>query len=105
LKLDDHERIALCKFRCGNHNLPISERRYLPGQNIKICNLCNLQEQGDEFHYILKCPFFMNSRRMYVKNYYYTRPNCLKFNQLFNTRNIKEQRNLAKMVKKIMSHF
>ena len=104
-KLDDYDRMTLCKFRCGNHNLPISDRRYLPFQNPKLCNLCQLQEQGDEYHYILKCPFFMETRRMYVKRYYYTRPNCLKFNQLFSSNNIKELRNLAKLVKNILSHF
>jgi hypothetical protein len=106
LKLDAVERINLCKFRCGNHKLPVSDSRYQHNPtNTKRCTLCHLNEQGDEFHYVLVCPILHDSRKNLLKKYYYTRPNVLKLNQLFNVENVKELSNLAKFVKMIMSLF
>jgi hypothetical protein len=41
----------------SNHKLPIEHGRWnnIPRENRK-CNSCNLEEIGDEFHYILNCP-------------------------------------------------
>jgi hypothetical protein len=49
--------VTLCKFRTTNHKLPIEHGRWnnIPHENRK-CNLCNLEEIGDEFHYISNCP-------------------------------------------------
>ena len=53
----------LCKFRTTNHKLPIEQGRWnnTPRENRK-CNLCNLEEIGDAFHYILNCPYFKQYR-------------------------------------------
>ena len=52
--------IPLCKFRCRNHKLPVEKFR---GQKFKILHLCHIHEVGDEFHYVLKCPFFAEQSR------------------------------------------
>ena len=76
----------LARFRTGNHRFPCETGRY---QNVEYaerkCTLCNLEDVGDEMHYLLICPFFQNERRMYIKKYYYSRPNTLKFKQLLST--------------------
>ena len=105
LKLDVVERITLCKFRCGNHKLPIATCRYLPDQVSQLCTLCNLQVQGDEFHYLLVCPFFSETRRHYIKRYFSRRPNVIKFHQLFSSKSIKTLKNLSRFCKIIMLKF
>ena len=100
LKLEVGDRISLCKFRCGNHKLPVAKCRYLSDQPMEMCPLCNLNVQGDEFHYVLVCPVLNDVRKRYVKKYHYTRPNVLKFHQLFNTTSVKQLKNLSKFKSK-----
>lgn len=49
-------RNILVKFRISNHRLPIEVGRW---NNLKrherISNLCNNNQIGDEFHYLLDC--------------------------------------------------
>ena len=41
----------LCKFRCCSHRLPIESGRFFSiDRSDRICDLCNLDELGDEFH-------------------------------------------------------
>ena len=77
---NNRDRISLTKFRCSNSKLPVYNRIYMYDSD--LCTLCNLQLRGDEYHYVLICPYFRN-RDQYLKQYYYTRPNLLKFEQLF----------------------
>ena len=101
----DSYNLSLCKFRCGNHKLPVAKCRYLSDQPMEMCPLCNLNVQGDEFHYVLVCPVLNDVRKRYVKKYHYTRPNVLKFHQLFNTTSVKQLKNLSKFCRIIMSKF
>jgi len=103
--LDFIDRKNLSRFRCGIHRLPIAEGRFIPNQTIKMCNMCNSQDQGDEYHYILVCPAFNDLRKMYLKQYYTVRPNVLKMSQLFNVTSTKQLANLAKFCKLIMDQF
>ena len=105
LNLCDSERITLSKFRSGNHRLPITENRYVDNNEAKLCPLCNSNDPGDEFHYTLVCPVLDSSRKKYINKYYYNRPNILKMNQLFNVTSQKQQSNLARFAKIIMSLF
>ena len=70
--------IPIIKFRTCNFKLPIEVGRW---QNLPIddrkCTLCNLHDVGDDFHYLLKCTFFENERKHFLKPYYYTRPNII----------------------------
>ena len=50
------ERIAMWKQRCANIKLPVYNRLFMCDTD--ICGLCNLCLPGDEYHYVLICPFF-----------------------------------------------
>ena len=70
--LPKQHSIAISMFKCGNHKLPIVSGRY---RNIsledRICSLCDHNDVGDETHYLFICPYFINSRKKYIKKYYY----------------------------------
>lgn len=104
--LNDKDRISLCRFRCSNHNLPIMEGRYNGvDRNSRVCTLCNLNDLGDEFHYIMKCPAFENERSLYINPEYYYRPDVLKFGYLFSSENVVILQKLAKFCNIIMERF
>ena len=96
----------MLKFRTGNHKLPVEVGRW---HNIELtdrkCQLCHSSSIGDEFHYILECSFFKTERQSLVSQYFYKRPNILKFKQLFSMENRLKLTRLAKFMKIIMSHF
>ena len=49
-----------CKFRILNHKLLIEYGRWHTiARNMRFCNLCNQNEIGDAYHYILECIFFL----------------------------------------------
>ena len=50
------DRISLTKFRCANSKLPVYDQLYM--YDTDKCTLCDLNARGDEYHYILICPFF-----------------------------------------------
>ena len=106
LKLPKPYIYALCKFKCANHYMPIVAGRFA---NIPIderkCTLCERNEIGDEFHYLLKCNFFNSQRIKYIKNYYYTKPNMIKMQQMFESSDIQEMTNLAKFTVIILAKF
>ena len=95
-----------CKFKCSNHKMPIVTGRY---QNIPIddrkCTLCEQNDIGDEFHYLLECPFFQEDRVRYIKRFYYTHPNMDKMNKLFNETSNKDMFKLSKFIYIIIQHF
>ena len=65
---------------------------------------CNA-DIGDEFHYHFKCSHFTNERTLYLKPYFYRRPNILKLRELYSSSNRKTLINLAKFVELIMKTF
>ena len=71
-------------------------KRKIKDYTLRKCKLCKMKEIGDEFHYILICPFFVNSRRKYIKSHYRTPPCTKKFNQLLNTQDLTDLPNLMK---------
>ena len=60
---------------------------------------------GNEFHYLFECSTFNHKRTTYLKRYFYYRPNAIKIQKLFNSKNIKTIRNLSKFVNIIMKKF
>ena len=49
-------RVAVTKMRISCHLLPIESGRYKKIPRVeRLCPLCNRSENGDEFHYLLKC--------------------------------------------------
>ena len=105
-KLPSQYMFALCKFKCANHRMPIITGRY---QNIPFddrkCTLCDLNEIGDEFHYLLVCPFFKDSRVKYIKRYYYGHPNANKMTKQFNEINDRKMLRLAKSLHIILQYL
>ena len=98
--------IPVIKFRTSNHKLPVETGRW---ENIpygeRKCSLCNKNDIGDEFHYLLVCPLFQEDRCNLLKPFYYQRPNILKFKSLMTSTNKKVLSNLAKFVNIIMNKF
>ena len=76
-----------CKFRTCNIKLPVECSRWnnIPREN-RICNLCNLNEIGDEFHYLFNCSDqeILINRKKFLSRYYFESPSTFKFNTLFN---------------------
>ena len=97
------DRISLSKIRCANSKLPIYKHIYMYDSD--VCTLCNLNVCGDEYHYVLICPFFKHSRTMYLKPYFYTRPSLYKFGELFSSSNNKTISNLSKLASIILKQF
>ena len=97
-------KIHLCKFRCGIHKLPISNKRFDENAAIK-CKLCEKGDFGDEYHYVLVCPFCNTARKRHLQKYYYNNPSTLTFSKLFQLTDITKLVQLAKYVKIIMDMF
>jgi hypothetical protein len=70
------------------NRLPIEIGRWqgIERQN-RTCNICDKNEIGDEFHYVLQCPSLHDDRRRLLDSTYLTRVNVLKFANLFQSRN------------------
>ena len=98
---DSTDRINISKFRCRNSNLPVVTLRYehlnIPYEN-RTCTLCTMGVVGDEFHYILQCPFFQVQRQGYLENHFLTNPNRETFSELFQTENFSTLRKLSKFI-------
>ncbi|MEE9190592.1 MAG: reverse transcriptase family protein [Candidatus Neomarinimicrobiota bacterium] len=97
--LPDDLRIPLCRFRCSNHPLPIEMGRYdgSPRED-RLCTKCDMHCIGDDFHFILQCPFFDTLRSKYIKPYYKRNPSMLKYGQLFNSSG-RTRKNLALFIR------
>ena len=50
------DRINLTKLRWSNSKIPIYSTIYM--YDTQKCTLCNMDALGDEYHYVLICPFF-----------------------------------------------
>ena len=102
--LNDRDRNTLCRFRTTNHRFPIETGRWLNiERNERNCTLCNLNKLGDEYHYLLECPFFSNDRRINLGNYFTTRCNILKFKTLLQYINVQKLRKLCNFIRIINS--
>ena len=97
---NNRDRINLTKFRCSNSRIPVYNQIYL--YDSELCTLCNLNICGDEYHYLLICPFFAQGREQYVKRYYYHQPSLLKLLGCTKKRTLIK---LAKFITIIINHF
>ena len=69
--------IPLCKFRTNNHKLPVevySWSYFKKTRNERICFMCEANDIGDEYHYLMLCPAFKDLRTFYLPKYYRERP-------------------------------
>lgn len=92
-------KISLSRFRLSSHNLLIETGRYngLP-RDERLCNFCNMRKIEDEYHLLLVCPYYMELRRKYFKNYFCNWPTLNKFDQLMSTSSKKSLKNLSKFI-------
>jgi len=96
--LPKHQYLQLFKFRSGNHKFPIEQGRWTKvPYDMRKCTLCH-EDIGDEYHYLMTCKHFENKRKQYIKRYYYTRPNTMKYKELLNSNNAIELKNLSSFV-------
>ena len=100
--------VPLIKFRTRNHKLPIefnSWTKNFKPENERKCVICDLNDLGDEYHYVMICPVFREIREIYLKKYYRNRPSVFKFTTLMQSKNHKIMTNLAKFIREIMEIF
>ena len=94
------------RFRWLNHKLPIQKGRFLGiERNDRVCQKCDLEALGDEFHYIFVCPFFAEARKQYLKPYYRKHPNTIKFSSLFNSKKKSVLKNVITFLNVIIQEF
>ena len=100
IKLPSKMATVFCKFRLSNFKLPVEVGRWRGvNREDRICHLCNVGI-GDEFHYLFNCTdaIISNSRKLFIRKQFYNRPNCLKFELLFNTKSMICLKNLCKFI-------
>ena len=94
-------RICLTKLRISSHKLRIEFARYgreRLERNERLCQLCDINEIEDEFHFVLKCKVFKELRIRYIKKYYYTHTSMYKFIELLQSKNKSVLINLCKYI-------
>jgi hypothetical protein len=65
--------------RCLSNNFPIDTGRIFNiDKSERYCNLCNVSELGEEFHYLFKCTFFNNVRAKFLPRNICNNPNVFK---------------------------
>ncbi len=101
-------RQPFLKFRLCNHKLPIQQSRL---QNIaraeRLCNICDVNEVGDEFHYLFNCSCntLKETRLLYLQKYYLHHANVIKFFSIMNEQHTSKLVKLAKFIRVIMKLF
>ena len=66
---------------------------------------CDKNDIGDEFHYILVCPYLRTFRNRFVKVEYRTNVNIIKFKQLFQSVNISTLRKSLKLILQLINYI
>jgi hypothetical protein len=105
LLLSQPMRKNVLKFRVNNHRLPIQRGRVINVPlNERLCTLCNLEEIGDEFHYLFVCENdeIQASRKKHLCNYFLHHCSIVKFGQLMNVKSKVKLIHLAKFVGDIL---
>ena len=105
------DRINICRFRCRNTKIPVVILGYTNRNNPtiayedRICDLCDKNELGDEYHYILECPVFQTPRNRYISDFYKRNPSMEKFTLLLQSNSIAVLSKLAKLIYEINRTF
>ena len=100
--------IPLVKLRTANHKLPIeiySWNILYREKSRRLCSICNLNEVGDEYHYIMICPIFKEAREEFLAKYYFKKPSVYKYIELVNSKNHKILLGLSKFLNILFSVF
>ena len=108
LTLPQNAWIPILKFRTSNHRLPIeiySWKVAFVDRYRRLCTMCNTNEVGDEYHYLIVCPIFHEARIQFIPKYFRVRPSVFKFLELINSNDKKTLVKLSKFIKIIFSVF
>ena len=91
--------IALLKFRCNNHKLPIEvERKQGVPRDRRICKKCDMNVIGDEFHLIFECPVYNAERQKYIPSEFRRVKSTFNLCNLFKSSSKKMSLKLAKFL-------
>ena len=98
-QLPERFAIALVKFRCNNHKLPIEQGRKLgiPREE-RLCRKCDLNVIGDEFHLIMECPAVLEKRIRYIPKSFREVKSTYNFCRLMSSKKRKVSLKLAKFL-------
>lgn len=98
--------IPLTKFRLRNSKIPVVSGTFFNiDYDDRICKLCNANLIGDEFHYLFECNHFDNARKKFLDNYFFSNPNTIKMNHLFNSTDKQILISLSKFISLILDKF
>ena len=100
--LPNNYATILAKFRTTNNYAPVNRLRFT--QTIRTdrkCRKCDLQDVGDEFHYIFICPYFDQFRQQYLPTNLLTRPNTITYEKLMTSKDKAILIKLGKFITKI----
>ena len=102
--LENKDIFTFCKFRTTNTKLPIETGRWnnIARENRK-CQLCQENQIGDEFHYIMRCSYFHDKRESCIEKRYLTRINVLKFKEIISSKTQSKLRKLCQLIRNINS--
>ena len=101
--MEDKYRINISKLRCRYNHLPIS-RKYSFNYDCDIkCKLRLQNDIGDEYHYLIRCNYFLHERQLFINKHYIQHPSIHKFIQLMQTENSTNRLNLARFITIILS--
>ena len=98
--------LSLFKFRTENHKFPVETGRWNDTEYAeRKCNLCDLNDIGDNFHYLLVCPYFLTDRKRYLSSRFYTRPNILLYQELLAISGKNDLEKLSVFTRILMNKF
>ena len=105
-KLPNYLAINFCRFRLGNLKTEFCKQRnfnnadYSP--TTETCSFCKEDVYLNEFHYLMNCSHFSNSRRSLMSFINFDRPDILLFENIFNIQNSDKLYNISKFCQKIL---
>ena len=98
-------RIPYIRFRCRNNNLPIEIGSYVNTErHSRLCNKCNCNEIGDEFHVLFKCPYFGDKRKKYITKRFQNVSSIIAIKELF-LQHGKTLENTCKFIREILNEL
>ena len=69
------------------------------------CTSCNDNDIQDEYHIVLKCTYYNEVRRKYIKQYYHLHPSMYKFQELMNKSNKRDTFRLMICIKFVIKDY
>ena len=72
---------------------------------VSVCVLCSQNDIGDEYHYLFKCDYFNDERKMYIPFVDDFQQNYTALYVLFNRTNTTDVKNIARFANCIISFF